>query len=233
MYYITGDIHGDIYPLLYLIKKYELTNNDTIILLGDVGLNFYGNKIDNKKKKLLNNTGVKFLCIHGNHEIRPYNIETYHEFEFVDGIVYREKTYPNINFAKDGEVYDLDGIKAICIGGAYSIDKKQRIKTNGYWWPDEQPSLEIKKTVIDKLNSINWKVDVVFSHTCPEKYIPIEAFLSNVKQEEVDRSTEEWLGKIENKLTYNKWYCGHWHINKIIDKMCFLYNGIVELMPRG
>ena len=27
---------------------------------------------------------------------------------------------------------------------------------------------------------------------------------------------------IEDKLSYDAWYCGHWHINKRIDKMHFL-----------
>lgn len=229
MYLITGDIHGDIYPILYLIEKYELTSNDTVVLLGDVGLNFYENKEDNRKKKLLNNTNVQFLCIHGNHEIRPSNICTYHESKWQEGIVYKEKTYPNINFAKDGEIYNLNGVKALCIGGAYSIDKKRRLAANKYWWPDEQPSDKTKKLVVEKLESINWKVDVVFSHTCPERYIPIEAFINGVNQTEVDQSTEEWLGYIESKLNYNNWYCGHWHINKKIDKLYFLYNGVIEL----
>ena len=140
MYYVTGDIHGDIYPILYLIEKYELKSNDTIILLGDVGLNFYENKGDNKKKKHLNSTGVQFLCIHGNHEIRPQNISTYKENLWHKGIVYKEKTYPNINFAKDGEVYDLDGVNALCIGGAYSVDKKLRIAAKKYWWPGQPPT---------------------------------------------------------------------------------------------
>lgn len=229
MYYITGDIHGDIRSLIYLIDVYGLTNNDTIVLLGDVGLNFFRDEIEEKKKEILNNTNVQFLCIHGNHEIRPYDISTYKECEWHKGIVYRESKYKNISFAKDGEIYELGGIKAITIGGAYSVDKKERIKTGKYWWPNEQPSKETKKHVEDVLAKNNWKIDTVFSHTCPEKYIPIEAFINGINQNDVDRSTEKWLENIENKLTYKNWYCGHWHINKRIDKMYFLFNGIVEL----
>lgn len=229
MYLVTGDIHGDISPLLYLIDKYSLTNNDTIVLLGDVGLNFYQNKAEEEKKRILNNTKVQFLCIHGNHEIRPYDISTYKEYKWNKGIVYRESKYRNINFAKDGEIYELEGTKAIAIGGAYSVDKKERIRIGKYWWPNEQPSKETKKHVEEILAKNNWKIDIVFSHTCPKRYIPIEAYINGINQSIVDRSTEEWLGYIESKLTYNNWYCGHWHINKRIDRMYFLFNGIVEL----
>ena len=37
-----------------------------------------------------------------------------------DGVVYYEPEFPNILFAKDGEIYDFDGKKALVIGGAYS-----------------------------------------------------------------------------------------------------------------
>lgn len=134
-----------------------------------------------------------------------------------------EEEYPNLLFAKDGEVYDLDGKKAIVMGGAYSVDKWYRLQCDLNWFPDEQPSDEIKARVEQKLDELDWKVDVVLSHTCPERYIPREAFLSGVDQSTVDNSTEEWLGRIEQKLTYQSWYCGHWHIDKRIDKMHFLF----------
>ena len=38
-------------------------------------------------------------------------------------------------------------------------------------------------------------------------------------QSRVDKSTEEWLDRIEEKLTYRKWYCGHYHTEKKIDKL--------------
>ena len=60
------------------------------------------------------------------------------------------------------------------------------------------------------------------THTCPEKYIPVEALLPGINQDFVDRSTERWLDAIEDKLSYDAWYCGHWHINKRADKMHFL-----------
>ena len=98
------------------------------------------------------------------------------------------------------------------------------------WFPDEQPTAEIKARVERKLEELNWKVDVVLSHTCPERYIPVEAFLSGIDQSTVDNSTEEWLDRIEEKLDYKAWYCGHWHINKQIDGMHFLFDSY-ETLP--
>lgn len=56
MVYLAGDIHGDIYRVIYLIEKLSITSDDIIVLLGDVGLNYSGNdKGDKEKKKILTN----------------------------------------------------------------------------------------------------------------------------------------------------------------------------------
>ena len=225
MIYVTGDIHGEVFRIREAAEQFEIGEDDTIVLLGDVGMNYFGNRHgDRHRKKRLNKLGVTMFCIHGNHEMRPETIPTYQEKEWHGGIVYAEEEYPNLLFAKDGEVYDLDGKKAIVMGGAYSVDKWYRLQCDLNWFPDEQPSDEIKARVEKKLDELNWKVDVVLTHTCPERYIPREAFLSGVDQSIVDNSTEEWLGRIERKLTYQSWYCGHWHIDKRIDKMHFMFD---------
>jgi hypothetical protein len=45
----------------------------------------------------------------------------------------------------------------------------------------------------------------------------------------VDNSTAEWLDTIEDKLEYEAWYLGHWHTDKRIDKMHFLFHGVEVL----
>ena len=230
MIYVTGDIHGEVFRIREAAEQFEIGEDDTIVLLGDVGMNYFGNRHgDRHRKKRLNKLGVTMFCIHGNHEMRPETIPTYQEKEWHGGVVYVEEEYPNLLLAKDGEVYDLDGKKAIVMGGAYSADKWYRLQCDLNWFPDEQPSDEIKARVEKKLDALDWKVDVVLTHTCPERYIPREAFLSGVDQSTVDNSTEEWLGRVEQKLTYQSWYCGHWHIDKRIDQMHFLFESFEVL----
>ena len=94
----------------------------------------------------------------------------------------------------------------------------------GYaWWADEQPSEEIKMYVEQQLKEN--EIDIVLSHTCPYKYEPTEVFLAGVDQSTVDASAEKWLDIIEDSTPYRAWFCGHWHINKRIDKMHFLFHG--------
>lgn len=226
MIYITGDINGEVFRIAEAVARFNIGSEDIIVLLGDVGMNYYGNKCgDRHRKKRLNKLGVPMFCIHGNHEMRPGTIPSYHEVEWHGGAVYVEDDHPNLLFAKDGEVYDLNGQKTIVIGGAYSVDKWYRLQCDLNWFPDEQPSEEIKAKVEQKLHELGWRVDAVLTHTCPERYIPREAFLSGVDQATVDSSTEQWLDTIAERLDYRAWFCGHWHINKRIDKMHFLFDG--------
>lgn len=41
-------------------------------------------------------------------------------------------------------------------------------------------------------------------------------------------TTRKWLGTIEGRLTCQRWYCGHWHINKHIDHIDFLFGDVEE-----
>ena len=144
------------------------------------------------------------------------------------GKVYYEEEYPDLLFAKDGEVFELDGKKAIVMGGAYSVDKMIRLMYGYGWWPDEQPSEEIKRDVERKLDELRWKVDVVLSHTTPLKYEPVEVFMKGIDQSKVDKSTEEWLDGIEDRLDYQKWYCGHYHTEKKVDRVEIMFENTEE-----
>lgn len=221
MVIITGDTHGKMDRIVNLSKQQNLSDEDTIVILGDVGINYRGAIYDEYKKSMLTEQKATIFCIQGNHENRASNIPTYKEKIWHGGKVLYEKEYPNIIFAQDGEIFDLDGFKCIVIGGAYSVDKYYRLYYGYNWFEDEQPSDEIKAYVEKQI--AERKIDVVFSHTCPYKYIPTEAFISGIDQNTVDNSTELWLDKIESKIDYTAWHCGHWHIDKRIDKMHFQF----------
>lgn len=177
---------------------------------------------------MLDELPITIFSIHGNHEQRPYTIDGYKEKQWHGGTVYVEDKYPSLLFAKNGEIFDLDGKKTIVMGGAYSIDKPIRIAYGWGWWEDEQPSEEIKAYVGEQLDKAGWNIDVVLSHTTPLKYEPVEVFMQGVDQSKVDKSTEQWLDRIEEKLNYQKWYCGHYHTEKKIDKLEIMFENIDE-----
>ena len=224
--YVTGDTHGNFNSVIDFCCKANTLKDDILIILGDAGINYYGGKKDRRLKKEL---PLTIFSLHGNHERRPESIPTYCETEWQGGIVYAEPEFLSLLFAKDGEIYDLNNKKCLAVGGAYSVDKHYRLANNWSWWNDEQPSDETKKRVEKQIDANKWRVDAVLSHTCPFSFLPTEMFIKEVDQSAVDHSTEKWLQTIETRLTYTKWYCVHFHTDKIIDKIRFMFNNFIEL----
>ena len=52
--------------------------------------------------------------------------------------------------------------------------------------------------------------------------------MSFVDQSKIDKSTEEWLDHIEEKLSYKMWYAGHYHTEKKIDKLEIMFENFDE-----
>ena len=230
MIYITGDKHGDYSDVFEFCYKFKTSRNDILIILGDAGINYFLGDNDYILKNSLLQLPITLFCIHGNHEERPENIKTYITKLFHDGIIYYEENYPNILFAKDGEVYNFNDYKTLVIGGAYSVDKYYRISKGYKWYSSEQPDDIIKERVKNNLLKNNNEVDIILSHTCPFKYLPYEVFISGIDQTNVDKTTEIFLDEIETSIKYKKWYCGHFHIDKSVDKLRFMMYDIDEFM---
>lgn len=224
MVYYAGDIHGSCGEIIRFCRKRRLQKTDIIVLLGDVGANYFGDERDRVVKRQLASVRPTFLCIQGNHEMRPETISTYQTKVWNGGVVWYEEEYPKLLFAKDGEIFIMDGTRHLVIGGAYSVDKYYRLRKGFRWWADEQPSKEVKAYVEEQLQ--NNVIDVILSHTCPHKYEPTEMFLPMIDQSTVDKSTELWLDQIEEIADYKAWFCGHWHVDKRIDRIHFMYRGI-------
>lgn len=225
MIYVTGDTHGNFGRIRDFCIYNNTTKEDLLIILGDAGINYCQDISDRILKEAIEKMPIRLFCIHGNHEQRPYAISSYTEVDMFGGKVYVEPEYPSIIFAKDGEVYNFDGLDTLVCGGAYSVDKFYRLARGAKWFDNEQPSDDIKNSVRKRVKDVG-RVDVVLTHTCPSKYIPTEMFLAGIDQSSVDASTEEFLQEIESALKYSRWLCGHYHTDKTVDKIEFLYKTI-------
>ena len=231
MIYITGDTHRDFSRL----NNLEISEDDMLIVLGDACINYYLNDEDIKIKEYLKSFKINLFFVRGNHEERPENISTYKEIKMFGGKVFIEDNYPNLIFAKDGEVYNIDGKSVLVIGGANSVDKEYRIANGQKWFKDEQLTSDEKNKILKKVKGNHY--DIVLTHTCPYKYEPREVFKSGIDQSKVDKSMECFLNEIEESINYEKWYCGHYHTEKQIDKLEFMYGRIKvfnknELVPK-
>ncbi len=232
--YVIGDLHGSYHPIKHFYEKYKdnpdfnFDGTDTIILLGDAGLNYYFNHRDDNFKNALCKYPFNYFVIRGNHEERPSlcmekEPNKWRYEEFWHGAVYVEKRCSKIKYAVDTPssyyIEELDCL-FLSIPGAYSVDKEYRLMNGWSWFPQEQLSL---REMLDAADFIrrewddNFNFDLILSHTAPLKYEPVELFLPFIDQSKVDKSMEEFLDWVDNKINYNLWLWGHYHAYKYYD----------------
>ena len=226
--YITGDTHGSFSRIERFCEEHHTTTDDLLIILGDAGINYYLDERDTTLKHHLSKLPITLLCIHGNHEERPENIPTYSEIDFCGDRAYAEQEFPNLIFAKDGSIYNLNGARCLILGGAYSVDKYYRLQKGWQWFASEQITDTRKSEIEGILDHNNWNVDYVLSHTCPYNTRPVHMFLHSIDQSTVDNSTEVWLQKIADKLQFIRWYFGHYHDDWDNGKYSMFYTDISE-----
>lgn len=209
-FFLTGDTHGQFKRIEDFCKRYETSQEDILCILGDAGINYYIDTRDWHLKKHLKTLPITLLCIHGNHEERPYKFVTYKIKEWNGGRVYYEEEFPNLLFAIDGEIYTINGKKCLVIGGAYSVDKDYRISKGWSWFKDEQPSKEVMKYVEKQIQK-NPRVNLILTHTAPIEHEPRHMFLPFIDQSKVDKTTEMFLQRVANFETFDDWFFGHYH----------------------
>ena len=245
-FFITGDRHRRFADVKRFCRDRHTRRRDVLIILGDTGFNYYGDHRDDKLKKAVSKLEITLFCLHGNKENRPQNVGTYGIRSFCGGKVYYEPKYPHLLFAVDGEVYCFGGKKYMTVGGAHSVDKMRCLEKGLPFWEDEMPNDSVKAQAEARLAKEHNRIYGMLTHTCPIRYLPTEMFFStrqNAAQKrkpgkkadkkafepDIDRSTEEWLGQLESRLLYTVWYCGHYHVDKPIDKIRMMYREIRPL----
>lgn len=210
------DCHGQFQHFSNLHYKYN-PEETAIIILGDVGFNYYGeeNPRDKEAKTLAEQLGCYIYCVRGNHEFRPQHLSTIVlEFdENVQGKVYYEPTFPRIRYFKDFGIYTIGKWKTGVIGGAYSVDKEYRLMKGWHWFSDEQLTDIEMNTCYNKFKGNHF--DLILTHTCPYDWRPTDLFLSSIDQSKVDNSMEKFLQIISENIKWKNWFWGHYHRNRI------------------
>ncbi|MCL2793447.1 MAG: metallophosphoesterase [Spirochaetaceae bacterium] len=228
MIYVTGDTHGgiDISKLMskYFIRQVSLlTKQDYLIVAGDFGF-IWENKIKDYWIKWFEEQRFTTLFVDGNHEnfdiINSYKTELWN-----GGKIHNISN--SIKHLTRGQVFTIDNKKIFSFGGGKSIDKALR-KEGKSWWKEEMPSQEEYQEAINNLNTNDWSVDYIITHTAPTKIINTLETEHEVYNKENELS--DFLEEIEKKTKYNKWFFGHYHLDKNIDdKYYAVYQSIIRL----
>lgn len=221
--FLKGDIHGNLFEVIDFINRFNLGKNDNIIILGDCGIAWRKDKKDlDQNIKLWNEcgNGVKLYFIDGNHE--NFNILNSLPIENNMG-----KIADNIYHLRRGQVYEFENKKILVCGGADSIDKYRRVE-NFTWWKEETISQE----TIDNIPAGHY--DYVLTHCCPRSifdnnrvYLSTLQFLDENK---INHNSEDMLEKLMNKITFDHFYFGHYHVDRVLnDKFRCLFNDFIEM----
>ena len=177
MIYVTGDTHGSYKRLRAFFRNMPVTKSDVLIILGDTGLNYFADERDLPHQKSASRLPLTLLCLRGNHDRRVEGMACYrHETSF-GGNVYFEDAYPDILFASEGGIYEMEGKSALLVGGAYSVDKEWRLSPGHNWFADEQISDACNEESESNHQARDWRIDTVLTHTCPFRFEPVEALI--------------------------------------------------------
>jgi predicted phosphodiesterase len=214
MIYTIGDIHGN--PNLISSSNWaeakNLTEEDIVIFLGDFGL-YWDDPPSKEEEYWLNWLASKpytIAFVDGNHENFDL-INKLPEEKKWDGKVGVDHRFGgDIYHLKRGEIYEIQGKKILTIGGALSIDK--HLRSEGFsWWPEELWSKSEEENCLDNLDTVNWKVDYVLAHTCPDSCI---YYVIDGVSEKFRDPTARFFEFVSNKLEFKEFRFGHFHCDR-------------------
>lgn len=224
MVLVTGDTHGkyDLSRFLSFndVGGYKLGKKDSVIIAGDFGGVWYGDERDDEVLDIYAEKPYITYFVDGNHE----NFDLLNKYKVTE--VNGAKCHAirkNLFHVCRGEILKLDGLDIFCFGGATSTDKMYREEGKS-WWPQEMPSEAEYENATKNLAKVYNEVDYVITHSAPT---PTLKYMADWY--ETDKLTN-WLGRLENKIHYEKWYFGHYHVNrKIDDRHVCLYDMVMRL----
>lgn len=184
--FFIGDIHGEFKAIKNWIKQNNLSDCN-LIFCGDFGFGFESITEEEKKllrvEKICEEKNVDCYILRGNHDDPSYYNTNQPKFKF-----------KHINLLSDYTIIQTPNHNILCIGGAVSVDRVNRIaayeyqieqlmakrhykyetaKRNAklYWWENE--IFDYKKDVIDEIKKANMKIDVVATHNAPDFCKPL------------------------------------------------------------
>lgn len=237
--FTCGDTHGgSVGDMKKLNSKNfpvgnTLTKEDYLIQLGDFGCVWHHPSSKESKKdkywqKWLHEKSWTTLFVDGNHENHDMLAELEQVPMFGDIV---GKVNDSIFHLKRGRIYVIHGKSFFIMGGAVSIDKENR--TRGIsWWSEEVPSYAEMDVGLENLETYNWDVDYVCTHTCPEYVSKMYLSVHNAQgwyADKVNDPTTSFLEHLRANLKFKHWYFGHWHDDWTWDNFTLQYNKVLEI----
>lgn len=251
MVFVTGDCHGNFAKFRdsFFPEQKELTREDIVIVCGDFGL-WHDNYEERNALDWLEKRSFTTVFVDGNHENfdRLYSDE-FPVVDFHGGKAHRIREH--VYHLMRGHVFEFDGRKFFCFGGASSHDVRDGIlyredfasddefceaiyRMNRFgamfrvnhmsWWKQELPTQEEMDFGKETLAKHGNRVDYIISHCCPQE------IASQCSYYDPDVLTR-WFNELAHTVSFDRWYFGHYHGNKqVMGKYVMLYEKIERVV---
>ncbi|MDR1754619.1 MAG: metallophosphoesterase [Eubacterium sp.] len=209
MIYVIADTHGDIDRLKGL--KIRLKKNDFLIICGDFGFIWNGDKKEEKLIKKIGKCRCPILFVDGVHEnfklLKKYPLQEWNggKTRVISG---------NLRYLERGQVFDLGGETVFALGGGWSgeDDALTDEENRSFAIPNDDDRNE----ALSNLKKHDNKVSFIISFEAPSK---ITEFLELSEPDRKHAGT--LLDEIDGKADFKRWFFGRHHLNKIITAKYF------------
>lgn len=199
----AGDWHGNFAWARGAIYHAADQGAETVIHLGDYGYDFRRTYID-AIEVALKRTGLTLQFVDGNHE----------DFTWLYGVPVgddgRRRISDRVHHLPRGYRWDIDGVRLLAVGGAFSVDRRWR-QLGVSWWVEEMITDDDVKRAID-----GGPVDVLVSHDCPSgSWIPglergVYFFPADALAQAAAHRTQ--LRKVVDAVQPKSIWHGHYHV---------------------
>lgn len=231
MVFVTGDCHAAFHRFSThnFPEQKDLSYDDTVIVCGDFGL-WHDDNTERYWLRWLNEKPFTTVFVDGNHENfdRLYGDE-FPVVDFHGGKAHKIREH--IYHLLRGYIFDFDGKKFWCFGGASSHDVQDGIldlddfeDLDGFkralkswtragkmfrinhlsWWEQELPTQKEMDFGIRELGEAGNKVDFIVSHCCPQEVATAMGFHNP------DVLTQ-YFNTIAHDVEFTRWHFGHYH----------------------
>lgn len=175
---VSGDSHADINHVKSMKTKAEKFECDSIYVVGDYGF-FPTDKGGKKFLDACSKLEVPVYFTAGNHEDWD-TLDRYVSGELAANITDQGfiEVHTNVFYAPTGLHWDWDGVHFMSVGGAYSVDRRRRVKFIS-WFPQEVITEEDMLKTIRYVGDTDFDdrdVDILFCHDTPSSVDLVLAF---------------------------------------------------------
>ncbi len=227
MVYITGDMHGD-EKRLYDAQWRKLKKGDTLIVLGDFGFMWNGDRREREALEYLGSRKFNVVFLDGTHENFEQLMKC-RETVWHGGHVRR--VCGNLFNLMRGQIFNIEGYRIFTFGGGESADRDIRNEQGG-WWREEMPTAEEFRIGAQNLDENDCKVDYILTHEPPQ--LIKSAMQLRAGTEQRVSKLNGFLEEVSRTCEYRHWYFGSMHEDRTLTpKFTSVFEKILPIDGNG